>query len=133
MGAWTSRSASAGTEEFLNDNLQPFEVHGACARKRQAPHVTDYRLKASQSVMGQLTVDERRRIFAAREQRRQAAFVLPEVSSIGCETERGRVRRIRDLVRIALIVTLLAGGSVVWRVVEFHRPVSLLEAVLPRA
>ena len=37
MGAWTSRSASAGTEEFLNDNLQPFEVHGACARKRQAP------------------------------------------------------------------------------------------------
>lgn len=106
---------------------------GEVALGNGGPDVTDDRPQASQSAMGQLTVDERRRIFAAREQCRKAAFVLPEALSIGGDTERGRVRRIRDLVRIALIVTLLAGGWVVWRVVEFDRPVSLLEAVLPRA
>jgi hypothetical protein len=36
-------------------------------------------------------------------------------------------------VRIASIVILLASGWVVWRIVEFHGPVTLLEAVLPRA
>jgi len=103
------------------------------AREREAARVTDDRRKASQSAMGQLTVDERRRIFAAREERRQAAFVLPEASSIVGDTERGRVRRIRDLVRIASIVILLASGWVLWRIAEFHGPVTLLEAVLPRA
>jgi hypothetical protein len=85
--------------------------------------------------MARLTVDERRRLFMAQEQRRQKAFTppAPPVACGGGKTARGRARRLRDLVRITVIVVVLAGGSVAWRVVEFHRPMSLLEVVLPRA
>jgi hypothetical protein len=85
--------------------------------------------------MARLTVDERRRLFMAQEQRRQKVFAPPSPPVVcgGGKTASGRARRLQDLVRITAIVVVLAGGSVVWRVVEFHRPMSLLEVVLPRA
>ena len=85
--------------------------------------------------MGQLTVDERRRVFRAREQGLQKASAPPPGPSGGPRAGKiagGRVSRLRGLATIAVIVTLLAGGSVAWGTVELHRPLSLLEAVLPR-
>jgi hypothetical protein len=86
--------------------------------------------------MGRLTVDERRRLFVAQQQRRQKAFAPPPTSPVASgrgKTASGRARRLQGLVKIAVIVMMLAGGSVVWRVVELHPPMSLLEALLPRA
>jgi len=85
--------------------------------------------------MGQLTVDERRRVFAARAQGLPKPPAPPPGPSVGPgagKTAGDRVRRLRDLATIAVIVTVLAGGSLAWRTVEFHRPQSLLDAVLPR-
>jgi hypothetical protein len=89
-----------------------------------------------EQTMGQLTVEERRRVFLAREQHLHKPLVLPPGRLVGPGRERtadAAARRRRNLTTIAIIVTLLATGSVAWGTVEFRRPLSVLETVLPRA
>jgi len=85
--------------------------------------------------MSQLTLDERRRVFVVREQQLQNALAaLPGRPVDGPDrTAAAAARRLRNLATIAIIVTLLASGSIAWGTVEFSRPLSLLETVLPRA
>ena len=86
--------------------------------------------------MGHLTLEERRRVFVAREQQLQKALTAPSgrpgaASPDG--TAAAAARRRRNLATIAIIVTLVASGSIAWGSVEFRRPLSVLEIVLPRA
>jgi hypothetical protein len=86
--------------------------------------------------MGQLTVEERRRIFVAREQQLHKPLASPPGRPVGPGPDRtvaAAARRRRNLVTIAIIVTLLASGSIAWGTVELRRPLSVLETVLPRA
>ena len=86
--------------------------------------------------MGQLTLDERRRVFVAREQQLQKAQAAPSGRPIGAgpvRTAAAAARRRRNLATIAIIVTLVASGSIAWGTVQFRRPLSVLETVLPRA
>jgi hypothetical protein len=79
--------------------------------------------------MGALTAEERRRIFLARQQAgreglaRRAAVPAPESYS-----ER---RRLRALLKAAMLVALLGTGWVAFHAVEFHMPASIAET-LPR-
>jgi hypothetical protein len=79
--------------------------------------------------MGALTAEERRRIFLARQQAgreglaRRAAVPAPESHS-----ER---RRLRALLKAAMLVALVGTGWVAFHVVEFHMPASIAET-LPR-
>lgn len=79
-----------------------------------------------------LTEAERRRVYLTRQHAQQA--LLARVSEAPVETispaasSRGTGR----LLKTAAIVVLLGGVLLVTRVVEFHLPASLVEALLPR-
>jgi hypothetical protein len=86
--------------------------------------------------MSHLTLEERRRIFVSRAQQSPNALAAPPRRPIGAgphRTAAAAARRRRALATIAVIVTLVASGSIAWGTVEFRRPLSLLETVLPRA
>ena len=80
--------------------------------------------------MGQLTVEERRRIFRNREQMsretlRRLSAPVPASAPVVLRPRSGR------LVEIALTAGLLVAGWVVSHAVAFHVPASLAE-MLPR-
>ena len=81
--------------------------------------------------MGRLTRRERRRKFLAQQQAR--AEMLTRLHSAPIAAERRAPRRGPGrLLKTAVIVTLLGGGWFAYHAVEFHVPLSLVEALLPR-
>jgi len=83
--------------------------------------------------MGKLTPAERRRVFLIQEHNRQA--MLARVSADpAAELDHGGASRRRQqrLLKTVLIFTLLSGGLALYELVEFHRPASVVEALLPR-
>ena len=80
--------------------------------------------------MGRLTSTERRRIFLLKEQARQhMTGSLVSTATIDCGEER---RRAQQRLPSVLSVALATGGLLFYAFVEFHAPVSLVEAFLPR-
>lgn len=79
-----------------------------------------------------LTEAERRRVYLAQQRAQQT--ILTRISEAPVETispaasSRGPGR----LLKTAAIVVLLGGVLLVTRMVEFHLPASLVEALLPR-
>src|SRR2546425_3708093 len=86
---------------------------------------------SQESVLGRLTPGERRRKFLAQQQAR--AEMLTRLHSAPIAAERRAPRRGPGrLLKTAVIVTLLGGGWFAYHAVEFHVPLSLVEALLPR-
>lgn len=82
--------------------------------------------------MGQLTREERRRVFLLQEKSRSAMMsALTSAHATPRDARPSRPRRLW-LVKTAMIATLLAGGWFAYQAVEFHAPASVMEALLPR-
>lgn len=81
--------------------------------------------------MGALTLEERRRVFLARQQasRQQLARLTAPVTVPESALRR---RRLAVILKTAMIAALLATGWLAVHGVEFHLPASMAEA-LPRA
>ena len=80
--------------------------------------------------MGALTLEERRRVFLARQQknREDVARLSAPVASLQVHPVQGPLRAV---LKAAVIVALLAVGWFAYHVVEFRIPGSIAEA-LPR-
>jgi len=80
--------------------------------------------------MGALTLEERRRVFLARQQKIRED--VARLSAPLASPPRHPLRRPpRAVLKAAMIVVLLAVGGLAYHVVEFHIPASIAEA-LPR-
>ena len=80
--------------------------------------------------MGQLTVQERRRIFLARQQ--TSREMLTRLSAPVAASRPFHPRhRLSQILKMAVIVALLSAGWFVSHAVELHVPRSIVEA-LPR-
>jgi hypothetical protein len=81
--------------------------------------------------MGQLTQDERRRIFLARQRTRHE--MLARISApIALVEPRSPRYVVSQVLKTAMAVALLGGGWLAFHVVQFHVPTSLVEALMPR-
>lgn len=77
-----------------------------------------------------LTAAERRRVFLAQQHAQQAMLTrVAEAPLIETAASNGGLRRV---LKTAVIVMLLGGALFAARLVEFHPPASLVEALLPR-
>jgi hypothetical protein len=78
-----------------------------------------------------LTAAERRRLYLAQQYARHTMLSRPlDAQALGgSRTDR---RGLRRALKAAVIVMLLGGAVFAARLVEFHRPASLVEALLPR-
>jgi hypothetical protein len=80
--------------------------------------------------MGQLTVQERRRVFLARHQTSRAMLTRLSAPAAAPQPLQPS-RRLSPIVKTAVIVALLSAGWFVCHAIELHVPVSIVEA-LPR-
>ena len=80
--------------------------------------------------MGQLTSEERRRIFLAQRQTGGEMLARLRAAPIAAEHGAPPPGRLR-LLTAAMIVMLLGGGWVGYHPVKLHRPASIVEALLP--
>jgi len=80
--------------------------------------------------MGALTSDERRRVFLARQQANRAQLARPSAPGAAPEPYPLR-RRLKAILKMAMIVALLATGWFAFHAVEFHMPGSIAEALRP--
>jgi len=82
--------------------------------------------------MGQLTREERHRVFLVQRKARRA-MLAPMTSDPTVAPERRPSQlRLPWVLKMAITATLLAGGWIAYHAVEFHAPGSLLETVWPR-
>jgi hypothetical protein len=82
--------------------------------------------------MGGLTTAERRQVFLAQVQARQAVLARTAAApTVARERARGG-RSLQRLLAAAFILTLGTGGVAAYTVLEFHPPKSLAEAFMPR-
>ena len=84
--------------------------------------------------MNQVPLDERRRLFLARQRARQAmqAELLQPVSEEPLSPSALSHRSVRLVVEAVMIAMLLGVGLVIFHAVTFHPPTSIVEALLPR-
>jgi len=82
--------------------------------------------------MGQLTREERRRVFLAQEKSRSAMLRTRARPERAPRAPRAERRVLVWLVKTAMLATLLAAGWSAYRAVEFHTPESIVETLLPR-
>ena len=80
--------------------------------------------------MGALTAEERRRVFLARQDANRQALARLSAPIATSEPLSLR-RRLNAVLKAAMIVALLGSGWFAYRVVEFHVPASIADA-LPR-
>lgn len=82
--------------------------------------------------MSRLTFEERRRLFFLKEQagQRMLASLLGPTPGTDCGRDRGR--RLQRLASAVFSLTLAMGGLLLYALVEFHTPASLIDALLPR-
>ena len=80
--------------------------------------------------MPQLTAEERRRIFVARQRRNEQMVTRRPAPTVDAAPVDSR-RRLSRIVRTAAILALLSAGWLAWHTVELHVPASIAEA-LPR-
>lgn len=81
--------------------------------------------------MTRVPLDERRRLFLARQQARQAALVQPTPAPPLSAPSPSR-RRVRLVVRAAIVGMLLGMGLIAFHSVTFELPTSIVDALLPR-
>jgi len=81
-------------------------------------------------MMGQLTVEERRRIFIARQRGSNDVLTSRPAPTAASVPSRPRLR-LHAIVKTAAIALLLSAGWFACRAVELHVPASIAEA-LPR-
>ena len=80
--------------------------------------------------MGAITPEERRRVFVARQEASRDA--LARLSTpVAAPEPRPLRRRLSAVLKAAMIVALLGTGWFAYRIVEFHMPASIAEA-MPR-
>jgi len=80
--------------------------------------------------MGVLTVEERRRVFLARQKASREGLARLSAPVPASEPHSLR-RQLNAVLKAAMVVALLGTGWVAYHVVEFHIPASIAEA-LPR-
>jgi hypothetical protein len=80
--------------------------------------------------MGAITREERRRLFLARQEVPRGAMAQASVAVAASQRNPLR-RRLNAILKAATIVALLGTGWCAYRVLEFHIPASIAEA-LPR-
>ncbi len=81
--------------------------------------------------MTRVPLDERRRLFLARQQARQAALVYPLPAPPLSPPMPSR-RRVRLVVRAVIVGVLLGMGLIAFHSVTFDLPTSVVDALLPR-
>ena len=81
--------------------------------------------------MTQDPLDERRRLFLARQQARQAALVQP-IPAPPLPAPSPSRRRVQFVVRAAIVGMLLGMGLIAFHSVTFDLPTSIVDALLPR-
>lgn len=84
--------------------------------------------------MNRVPLDERRRLFLARQQASQALRdQLPQpVSAHVLSTRAPSHRHVQLVVKAVMIAVLLGAGVVALHTVSFNLPTSVVEALLPR-
>src|SRR5262245_8027188 len=83
--------------------------------------------------MAALTLEERSRVFIARENARRTALARPaEPQTAGRRPGPGPGPRVGAVLAVGAIAVLLGVSCLALEVVEFHVPVSIAEALLPR-
>jgi hypothetical protein len=82
--------------------------------------------------MSQLTSQERHRVFQIRQEATRQPPAPASVVSGEPPAPWAPRRGWRRLVEIVTIVVLLGGGVLAYHAVGFHRPASIVEALLPR-
>jgi len=82
--------------------------------------------------MSRLTSRERHRVFLARQEAR--GELLTRLSALPAARSEPRARRprLRQLLETVMLVTLVGGGWFAYHAVAFHRPASIVDALLPR-
>ena len=81
--------------------------------------------------MSRLTLPERRRMFAAQQQARAERLTRLRSAPIAAERRASRCWP-GQLLKTAAIAMLLGAGWFAYHAVEFHVPLSLVEALMPR-
>ena len=81
--------------------------------------------------MTRVPLDERRRLFLARQRARQAALVQPAPAPPLSPPPPSR-RRVRLVVRAVVVGMLLGMGLLAFHSVTFDLPTSIVDALLPR-
>ena len=81
--------------------------------------------------MTRVPLDERRRLFLARQQAREAALAHPFPAPPLSPTAPSR-RRVRLVVRAVIVGVLLGMGLIAFHSVTFDLPTSIVDALLPR-
>ena len=82
--------------------------------------------------MSRLTSQERHRIFLARHETMGGLLTRLSAAPAALPEPRARRHRLRPLLETVMIVTLLGGGWFAYHAVAFHRPASIVDALLPR-
>jgi hypothetical protein len=82
--------------------------------------------------MGQLTLEERRRVFLVQQRARGETLARMSTPAAAAEPSAPPRHWLSQLATTAMIVALLGGGWLAYHAVEFHAPASVVEALLPR-
>ena len=78
--------------------------------------------------MGQLTVEERRRIFIARQRTNDDTLTRRSAPAVATEAFRSRLW-LNRIIKTAAIAVLLTAGWFAFHAVELHIPASIAEAL----
>lgn len=83
--------------------------------------------------MNRLTREERRRVFLNQQRTQQAMLARLAQAPVGPTSQSGaELRGLQRLLKTLAVASLVGGAVLASRVVEFHPPASLIEALLPR-
>jgi hypothetical protein len=80
--------------------------------------------------MNRLTLEERRRMFLARQEAGRQTLV--QTFQPMAVTESSATPWLTQALGTGMIVALLGGGLIAWQALAFHVPTSIIEALLPR-